>query len=88
MVLPVPALLKWKKEGCCCFDCIFLQISCALVCINPRVGTGNPEGGSIIVQLTSCLTCLDLSVLRIKMKIVSCHTADCKPQSYTIRGNF
>jgi hypothetical protein len=29
--------------------------------------------------LTSCLTGLDLSVLQIKTKIVSSHTADCKP---------
>jgi hypothetical protein len=28
--------------------------------------------------LTSCLTGLDLSVLQIKTKIVSCHTADSK----------
>jgi hypothetical protein len=30
-------------------------------------------------QLTSCLTCSDKSVLQIKTKIVSCHTADSKP---------
>jgi hypothetical protein len=28
------------------------------------------KGGSITVQLTSCLTCLDQSVLHIKMKVV------------------
>ena len=33
---------------------------------------------SITVQLASCLTGLDLSVLQIKMKIVSCHTDDSK----------
>jgi hypothetical protein len=37
----------------------------------------NTEGGSITVQLTSCLTCLDQSVLQIKT-IVNCHTADSK----------
>jgi hypothetical protein len=37
------------------------------------------SGGSITVQLTSCLTCLDLSVLQINTKIVSCHTTDSKP---------
>ncbi len=33
----------------------------------------------MIVPLTSCLTGLDSSVLQIKTKIVSCHTADSKP---------
>ncbi len=40
---------------------------------------GNTKGGSIIVPLTSCLTSLDLSVLQIKTKIVSFHTANSKP---------
>jgi hypothetical protein len=40
---------------------------------------GNTKGGSITVLLTSCLTGLDYSVLQIKTKIVSCHTADSKP---------
>jgi len=39
----------------------------------------NTKGGSITVLLTSCLTCLDQSVLQLKTKIVSCHTADSKP---------
>jgi hypothetical protein len=38
--------------------------------------TGNTKGGSITVPLTFCLTGLDLSVLQIKTKIVSCHTAE------------
>ncbi len=46
-------------------------------CIQP----GNTKVGSITVQLTSCLTSLDLSVLQIKTKIVSTHTADSKSQS-------
>jgi hypothetical protein len=41
--------------------------------------TGNTKGGSITVQLTSCLTCLDQSDLQVKTKIVICHTADFKP---------
>ncbi len=41
--------------------------------------TENTKGGSITVLLTSCLTCLDLSVLQLKTKIVSCHIADSKP---------
>ncbi len=40
---------------------------------------GNTKGGSITVQLTSCLTGLDLFVLQIKTKIVSSHTTDSKP---------
>ncbi len=40
---------------------------------------GNTKGGSITVPLTSCWTGLDQSVLQIKTKIVSCHTADSKP---------
>jgi hypothetical protein len=43
-----------------------------------KVSAGNTEGGSITVPLTSCLTGLDESVLQIKTKIVSCHTADSK----------
>jgi hypothetical protein len=39
---------------------------------------GNTKGGSITVPLT-CLTGLDKSVLQIKTKIVSSHTADSKP---------
>ncbi len=39
---------------------------------------GNTKGGSITVLLTSCSTGLDWSVLQIKTKIVSCHTADSK----------
>jgi hypothetical protein len=41
--------------------------------------SGNTNGGSIIVPLTSCLTSLDLSVLQIKTKIVSRHKADSRP---------
>ncbi len=40
---------------------------------------GNTKGGSITVPLTSCLNGLDQSVLQIKTKIVSCHTAYSKP---------
>jgi hypothetical protein len=51
---------------------------CALV--------GNTKGGSITVPLTSCLTGLDKSVLQIKTKIVSCHTADSKPVKQEVNG--
>jgi hypothetical protein len=40
---------------------------------------GTLKGESITVRLTSCLTCLDYSVLQIKMNTVSCHTVDSKP---------
>ncbi len=39
----------------------------------------NTKEGSITVPLTSGLTGLDLPVLQIKTKIVSCHTANAKP---------
>ncbi len=48
--------------------------------------TGNTEGGSITVLLTSCLTGLDLSVLQIKTKIVSCHTVNSKPVKQEVNG--
>jgi hypothetical protein len=44
-----------------------------------RAKPGNTKGGSITVPLTSCVTGLDLSVLQLKTKIVSSHTADSKP---------
>ncbi len=43
------------------------------------IKAGNTKRESITVPLTSCLTCLDKSVLQMKTKIVSCHTADSKP---------
>jgi hypothetical protein len=47
---------------------------------NIRLGwQGILKGESITVPLTSCLTGLDWSVLQIKTKNVSCHTADSKP---------
>jgi hypothetical protein len=36
--------------------------------------------------MTSCLTGLDQSVLQIKTKIVSCHTADSKPAKQEVNG--
>ncbi len=47
---------------------------------------GNTKGGSITVPLTSCLTGLDKSVLKIKTKIVICHTADSKPVKQEVNG--
>ncbi len=41
----------------------------SLMC-GSKAGAGNTEGGSIIVPLTSGLTGLDLSVLRIKQKLL------------------
>ncbi len=48
--------------------------------------TGNTKGGSVTVPLTSRLTGLKKSVLKIKTKIVSCHTADSKPVKQEING--
>jgi hypothetical protein len=47
---------------------------------------GNTKGGSITIPLTSCLTGLDESVLQIKTKIVSTHTADFKPVKQEVNG--
>ena len=47
---------------------------------------GNTKGGSITVLLTSCFTGLDKSVLQIRTKIVSCHTADSKPVKQEVNG--
>ncbi len=41
---------------------------------------------SITVPLTSSLTGLDLSVLQIKTKIVTCHTADSNPVKQEVNG--
>ncbi len=48
--------------------------------------TGNAKWGSITVLLTSCLTGVDWSVLQIKTKIDSSHTADSKPVKQEING--
>ncbi len=42
--------------------------------LTANIVAGNTKGGNITVPLTSCLTGLDLSVLQIKPKIVSCQT--------------
>ncbi len=49
---------------------------------------GNTKWGSITVPLTSCLTSLDLSVLQIKTKIVSCHRAKCNPIKQEVNGTL
>ncbi len=50
---------------------------------------GKTKGGSITVQLTSCLTCLDYSVLQMKTKIVvDCHTADFKPVKQEVNSTM
>jgi len=48
--------------------------------------SGNTKGGSVTVLLTSCLTGLDLSVLQIKTKIVSCQNADSKSVKQEVNG--
>ncbi len=46
----------------------------------------NTKGGSMTVPLTSCLTGMDESVLQIKTKNFSCHTADSKPVKEEVNG--
>jgi hypothetical protein len=63
-------------------DCIEL---CYAYCYrNAR----NTKVGSITVPLTSCLAGLDFSVLQIKTKIVSSHTADPKPVKQEINSTL
>jgi hypothetical protein len=50
------------------------------------VHAGNTKGESVTVPLTSSLIGLDKSVLQIKTKIVSCHTADSKPVKQEVNG--
>jgi hypothetical protein len=50
------------------------------------VMSGNTKGGSITVQLTSCLTGLDKPVWQIKTKIVSGHTAVSKRVKQEVNG--
>ncbi len=49
---------------------------------------GNTKRGSISVPFTSCLTglVLDYSVLQIRTKNFSCHTADSKPVKQEVNG--
>ncbi len=49
---------------------------------------GTTKRGSVTVLLTSCLTGLDWSVLQIKTKMVSCHTADYKPVKQEVNGTM
>ncbi len=62
---------------------------CVCVCVCERERErlqGILKGGSISVLLTSCLTVLDWSVLQMKTKIVSCHTADSKLVKQEVNG--
>ncbi len=52
--------------------------------VSGRLQPGNTKGASVL--LTSCLTGLDWSVLQIKTKIVSSHTADSKPVKQEVNG--
>jgi hypothetical protein len=49
--------------------------------LRDNADAGNTKGGRI-----NCLTGLDYSVLQIKTKIVSCHTADYKPVKLEVNG--
>jgi hypothetical protein len=60
--------------------CFYLQNRLIQFCHHQQSPMqGITKGGPITVPLTSCFAGLDLSVLKIKTKIVSCHTADSKP---------
>jgi hypothetical protein len=64
---------------------------CALLVSSPQCwvsSPGNAKGGSITVTLTSCLTGLDESVLQIKIKIVSCYSADSKSVKQEVYGTM
>jgi hypothetical protein len=68
---------------------LMYKIACIFVAAPSMIHkTGNTKGVSITVQLTSCLTCLDQSVLQIKTKIVSCHTADSKPVKQEVNNTM
>ncbi len=58
---------------------IVCVVSGVCMCVCVCVWSGNTKRESISVPLTSCLTGLYQSVLQIKTKIVSYHTADSKP---------
>jgi hypothetical protein len=58
------------------------------IALEKMLPPGNTKGGSITVLLTSCLTSLDSSVLQIKTKIVSCHTADFKVVKQEVNGTM
>jgi hypothetical protein len=72
----------WNTKGGKLGPKQLLALSCYLSRFLDRrrsiLDPGNTKEGNIIVTLTSCLTGLELSVLQIKTKIVSCHTADSK----------
>ena len=51
-----------------------------------KLRPGNTKGDSINVLLTSCVIGLDWSVLQIKIKIVSFHTADSKLVKQEVNG--
>ncbi len=64
----------------------FSMMTLSLTITNVTLRSGNTKGGSITIPLTSSLTGLDWSVLQIKTKIVSCHTADSKPVKQEVSG--
>jgi hypothetical protein len=63
--------------------CLYVECS---VTVQHILYSGNTKGGSITIPLTSCLTGLDKSVLQIKTKLVSCHTADSETVKQEVNG--
>jgi hypothetical protein len=68
------------------FFIVFLVCKDIFAPCRHTVYPGNTKGGSITVLLNSCLTGLDWSVLQIKIKIVSRHTADSKQVKQEVNG--
>ncbi len=67
-------------------DSVTFDVFNQLIASHLRPVAGNTRGGSTAVPLTSCLTGSDWSVLQIKTKIVSCHTAVSKPVKQEVHG--
>ncbi len=80
-------MLSVVKQGVVYTECRIFIVMLDVVMLSHIVmmNAGNTKGGSITVPLT-CFTRLDYSVLQIKTKIVSCHTADSKPVKQEVNG--
>jgi hypothetical protein len=88
--LDIPALSSKGKKLLFGYDIFLCNLNCCTISCKSKLLAcdipGNTTGGSITVPLTSCFTGLDLSVLQIKTKIVSCHTSDSKPVKQEVNG--
>ncbi len=79
--------LNQIQQNSSCLKKRSLVLFCSISsCSSAIIHSGNTKGGSITVPLTSCLTSLDQSLLQIKTKNFSCHTADSKPVKQEVNG--